>query len=150
MKKIIQNKLSTTFLIIILFSINGCVVRYVADYDASIKNEIIQVAKTVDLFWGDLLDTNHSERKYNKFKKEYNQIETDIRGLVMRNKIRTLNQESTRQANIALNLWIEDRSDHKKNDDFSDFQAQKHREQYNRVFVAMAKGEEVKNITTNN
>lgn len=148
MKYILQYKLSIVFLITILLSANGCAVRYVADYDASIKEEIVQVAKKVDLFWGDLLDTPTVDRRYDKFKEQYNQIETDIRGLVMKNEIRALNKESTKQANIALELWIEDRSIHKDKDSFSDFEAKRHRKQFNRVFTAMAKGEEAKNSTT--
>ena len=148
MKYIAQYKFSIVFLITVLLSANGCAVRYVADYDASIKEEIVQVAKKVDLFFGTLLDTQTDDRKYDKFKGQYNQIETDIRGLVMKNEIRALNKESTKQANIVLELWIEDRSIHKNNDGFSDFEAKRHRKQFNRVFTAMAKGEEAKNIST--
>ncbi len=150
MKYVTQYKFSIIFLITVLLSANGCAVRYIADYDASIKDEIFQVAKKVDLFWGALLDTQSADRKYDKFKDQYNQIETDIRGLVMKNEIRALNKESTKQANIALDLWVEDRSIHKENDGFSDFEAKRHRKQFNRVFTAMAKGEEAKNISTAN
>lgn len=150
MKYVTQYKFSIIFLITVLLSANGCTVRYIADYDASIKDEIVQVAKKVDLFWGALLDTQSADRKYDKFKDQYNQIETDIRGLVMKNEIRALNKESTKQADIALELWVEDRSIHKENDGFSDFEAKRHRKQFNRVFTAMAKGEEAKNISTAN
>ncbi len=137
-------KYSIIFLVIALLSTGGCTVHYVADYDASIKDEIVQVAKRVDLFWGALLDTSLVERKYDNYKDQYNLIETDIRGLVTKNAIRPLNKESTKQANIALELWIEDRSIHKDSDTFSDFEAKRHRVQFNRVFIAMAKGEKVK------
>jgi len=145
-RNITQIHFSIIFLVISFFNVSGCAVRYVADYDASIKNDIAQVAKKVDLFWGRLLDMNVNERKYNKFKDQYNQIESDIRELVMMNEIRSLNKESTMQAKIALELWIEDRTNHKDNDGFSDFEAKRHRKQFNRVFTAMAKGEEAKNI----
>ena len=147
MKNVTQIKFSIVFLVIALLSASGCAVRYVADYDASIKDEIVQVAKKVDLFWGALLDTKSDERKYDKFRDQYNQIETDIRGLVMKNEIRALNKESTKQANIALDLWVEDRSIHKAKDGFSDFEAKRHRKQFSRVFTSMAKGEEAKNIS---
>lgn len=150
MKNVMQYKYSIILLIITLLSLYGCAVKYVADYDASIKDEIIQVAKKVDLFWGALLDTKSTDRKYDKYKDQYNEVETDIRGLVMKNEIRALNKESTKQANIALELWVEDRSIHKKDDSFSDFEAKAHRKQFNRVFIAMAKGEEAKNMSTAN
>ena len=147
MKYVKQYKFPIVFLISILLSVTGCTVKYVADYDASIKEEIFQVANKVDFFWGTLLDTQVTDRKYDKFKDQYNQIESDIRGLVMKNEVRALNKESTKQANIALKLWMEDKSIHKGNDNFSDFEAKRHRKQFNRVFTAMAKGEDAKNIT---
>lgn len=147
MKSLVYIKVMLILFMAAVLSTGACTVRYVADYDASIKDEIVEVAKSVDVFWGALLDTDASKREYDKFKVQYNQIETNIRGLVMKNEIRALNQESTKQANIALDLWIEDRKIHKKNNSFSDFEARRHRKQYLRVFTAMAKGEEAKNIS---
>ncbi len=149
MKKLIRNK-SIFLLLIFALLTSGCAVKYVADYDASIKEEIVQVAKKVDLFWGELIDTKVSERSYDKFKAKYNDIEVDIRALVMKNEIRALNKLSTKQANIALDLWIEDKELHKKDKTFSNFEAKRHRKQFVRVFTAMAKGEEAKNIAPTN
>jgi len=143
-------KLSFATLIITLFNVSGCTTHYISNYDPAIKNEIIEVSKKIDIFWGALFDVKPSKRKYDKFKIQYNQIEADIRVLVIKNEIRSLNRESIIQANIALDLWIEDRALHKKNDTFSDFQAKRHRKQFNRVFTAMAKGEEAKNISASN
>jgi len=131
-----------------LLCATGCTVHYVADYDLTAKNEIIEVAKEIDVFWGALLDTKVNDREYDKFKNQYNQIEADIRSLVMRNEVRALNLETTKQAQIALALWVDDRENHKTQNGFSDFEAKRHREQYNRVFTAMAKGEQAKNIAT--
>ena len=131
---------------LIAFSVAGCAVNFVAEYNAAIQEEIIQTARKVDLFWGELMDTNIGDRQYDNFKDKYNEIETDIRVLLMKNEIRALNEESTKQAKIALDLWMEDRKLHKTNNTFSDFEAQRHRTQYTRIFTAMAKGEEAKNI----
>jgi hypothetical protein len=147
MRNIVKQIILIVFLMTVLLGASGCAVRYIADYDASIKDEIIQVAKDVDRFWGSLLDVQASDRKYERYKEQYNEIEADIRSLVMKNEIRALNRESIKQANIALELWMEDRSLHKKNDGFSDFEAKRHRKQFNRVFTAMAKGEEGKDIS---
>ena len=144
MKYLMINRLLFVVVIVALFASSGCAVRYVADYDASIKEEIFQVAKKVDIFWGVLLDTDKAERPYDKFKEQYNQIEADLRVLVMKNEIRALNKESTKQANIALSLWVEDRQIHKKEDSFSNSEAQRHRKQFHRVFTAMASGEDIK------
>lgn len=122
-----------------------CTVQYVAEYDASVKDEIISVAKRVDLFWGTLLDSEATQRPYAQYQEQYNQIESDIRSLMMRNAIRPLNKASTRQGEIALKLWQQDHENHKANDTISDFIAKRHREQFTRVFTAMAMGEEAKN-----
>jgi len=65
----------------------------------------------------------------------------------MQNQIRPLNEESTRQVQIVLKLWIDDRTSHKKNDSISDIIATLHRSQYNRLFIAIARGEEAKNMS---
>ncbi len=141
-------RLFFVYILLLFLTITGCTVKYVAEYDATIKEEIIQVSKKVDLFWGDMLDTPANERKYVKFKDKYNEIEADMRSLVMKNEIRPLNQESTRQAEIVLGLWVEDRELHRKNDSFSDFEAKQHRKQFTRAFIAMAKGEEAKDVSS--
>lgn len=145
--------LTRTLFVLLVFAsltICACTVHYVADYDASMKEEIVEVAKEVDQFWGALLDTDTSKRKYENYKTHYNEIESDIRGLVLKNDIRHLNRETTRQAQIALDLWCEDRRMHKEKDTFSDFEAKSHRKQYLRVFTAMAKGEEAKDVSAPN
>jgi len=137
---------SIFFLFLMLGMLSGCTVKYVAEYDSSIKEETVQIAKKVDLFWGKLIDTPVDDRKYDAFKDQYNEIETDIRGLLIKNQIRELNKVSTRQVNNLLDLWIEDKDIHKSSDTFSDFEAKRHRKQFVRVFIAIAKGEEVKKM----
>ncbi len=135
------------FFFISLFVFSGCTVKYVADYDASIKEETLQIAKKVDLFWGTLIDTEKGQREYSHFKNEYNEIESDIRILKLKNNIRAFNHISTRQVSVALDLWIEDKKSHKKKNSFSNFLAKRHRQQFIRLFTAIAKGEEEKNFT---
>jgi len=150
MKSVSRNRIFFFPLILMLSIYSACSVQYVAEYDASIKKEIVRIAKLVDLFWGELLDTPIEDRKYNNFKKMYNKIETDIRGLKMMNEIRPLNKATTKQAENALELWKEDKQIHKDNDTFSDFEAKSHRKQYMRIFIAMAKGEKAKDISSTN
>jgi hypothetical protein len=141
-------KISQYFLSLLLVfgMLSGCTVKYVAEYDSYIKEEIVQIAKKVDLFWGKLIDTPIEDRKYDAFKDQYNEIETDIRGLLIRNQIRTLNKLSTKQVSNLLDLWMEDKKNHKKSNTFTDFEAKRHRKQFVRVFIAIAKGEEAKNM----
>jgi hypothetical protein len=62
----------------------------------------------------------------------------------MRNEIRALNKESTKQTQNALDLWLGDKNNHKKLNTVDDVTIKLHRRQFSRVFVAMAKGEEAK------
>lgn len=130
------------FLLGLVFS--GCTVKYVADYDPAVMDEIVQVSKAVDMFYGQVLETPEGERQYEKFRSQYAAIDGDLYGLRLKNEIRPLNKESTRQVEIAQNLWQQDMSDHKKNDSVSDFIANRHREQFRRIFIAMARGEQAK------
>ncbi len=136
------------YLPLLLLILSGCTVRYVADYNAEIKDETLQIAKKVDLFWGTLIDTQKSKRKYHDFKDKYIEIETDIRILNVKNKIRAFNKTSTKQVNVLLELWLEDKKSHKNNNSFSGFIATRHRKQFLRLFTAIAKGEEEKNISS--
>lgn len=137
-------RLIVLFMLLLAGLMSGCTIHYVADYDASVKDETLQIAKKVDLFWGKLLDTPAAQRPYSQFQAQYTEIETDIRGLLMKNQVRPLNDISTKQVSNLLELWIEDRDMHKKDDNFSDFLAQRHRKQFVRVFTAIAKGEDAK------
>src|SRR3990172_5907472 len=130
--------------LVFLASMIGCTVRYAAEYDASIKEEIIRIAKQVDLFYGRLLETPSGERQYKNHKDDYLKIEADLRALELRNEIRTFNKESTAQTKIALDLWLEDRESHKKDNTVDDATLRLHRKQFTRVFVAMAKGDGAK------
>jgi hypothetical protein len=131
-------------LTITILLIKGCTVQYVAEYDESIKNEIIRISAEIDKFYGELLETQKNERTYENFKDEYIGIEVDLRTLLTRNKIRPLNEESTRQTEIALELWLNDKEQHKANETVGDFIINQHRNQFQRIFIAMAIGEEVK------
>jgi hypothetical protein len=143
-----RSRTCTALLALLLLAAYGCVVHYVADYDSSVKNEILSISKKVDIFYGELLETPVQERKYESYKARYIDIETDLRALLVRNEVRPLNRESTKQCRIALDLWIEDKDDHKKNNTVKDVVAALHRKQFTRIFTAMAKGEEAKNAAS--
>jgi hypothetical protein len=131
-------------LVLIVYTISGCRVQYVADYDDNIRNDIISIAEEIDMFYTLLLETTEADRTYESFKEDYLDIEVSLRSLLMQNKIRPLNEESTRQTEIALELWLEDKEVHKEDDTVSDFIINQHRSQFQRIFIAMAIGESVK------
>jgi|SRR5690606_1708408 len=142
-----MRKYSVQYLIalsIIFFLSGGCRVQLVADYNENIHNEIIRVAEEIDLFYTRLLETPVDERVYENFKEDYLLIEVDLRSLLLQNKVRPLNEESVRQTEIAIELWLDDKENHKENNSVSDFIIKQHREQFSRIFTAMAIGESAK------
>lgn len=132
------------FLILFALALGGCTVKLVADYDAATFEEILKTGKRVDRFYGDLLETKPTDRAYQKFASQYVEIETDIRSLLTRNKARALNPESTRIAEITLNLWSKYKDAHKAKDTYSDGTAKLDRDRFVRVFAAAARAERAK------
>jgi hypothetical protein len=144
MNKHITKSSAAVFFISLFVFFNSCTVQYVAEYDESIKNEIIRIATQVEMFFAELFEADETERKYENFKERYIAIEVDLRTLLLRNKIRPLNEESTKQSEIALELWVEDKEQHKNENTVSNFIINLHRKQFQRIFIAMAKGESIK------
>lgn len=140
----IVNSYAVLLLLFLPAFFSSCTVQYVAEYDESIKNEIVRIAAQVEMFYADILETDEAERVYKNFRDRYISIEVDLRTLLLKNKIRPLNEESTRQTEIALELWIDDKEQHKIENTVSNFTINNHRKQFQRIFIAMAKGEAVK------
>lgn len=134
------------FGLLVMALLAGCSVQYVADYDAQTRDETLRIARTVDYFWVVLLDTPKEQRKYEYFQSHYNGIEADIRALLMRNQIRTDNESTVKQLENLLGLWEEDKKLHKEKNTFSDFEARRHKKQFLRVFIAILKGEDAKDV----
>jgi hypothetical protein len=145
MNKLYRKDIFAIYLLSITIStFSSCTVQYVAEYDESIKNEIIRIASEVDMFYTTLLETAEGERTYENFRDSYLTIEVDLNTLLTRNKIRPLNEESIKQTQNALELWLDDKGKHKTNNSVSDFIINQHRNQFQRIFIAMAIGEKAK------
>jgi maltodextrin utilization protein YvdJ len=136
------------FCLILFFSLalSGCIVKLVADYDSVTFEEVLKVGKRVDKFYGDLLETQVNDRKYQKFSSQYVEIETDVRSLVTRNQARALNEESTQIAEITLKLWVKYKDAHKEKDAYSDGTAKLDRNRFVRLFAAAASAEQAKKL----
>ena len=126
----------------------NCSVKLVADYDAAVAESIIEVAQRVDTFYTRLLETPQDERKYVKSVDNYIAIEVELRSLVMRNKIRRLNDESIEIAETTLEKWSKYKKAHKENDLYKDALVLLHRERFTKLFTAMAIAEEAKRLTS--
>jgi hypothetical protein len=133
------------WMVVMLSTATGCTYRYVADYDPYVVEDVYAISKRVDVFYGKLIETPANGRAYLSFRDTYIDVEADLRLLLRRNETRPLNEETTKQINVTLNLWLDDKTKHEEKNTVSNFIAKKHREQFGRLFVAIVKGEIAKN-----
>jgi hypothetical protein len=150
MVKFVDKRYGTLFVCfsIVVLSLS-CGVRYVANYNATLSNDVIAVAKRVDSFYAHLIDAPDSLRTFDKYREEYTSIEVDLNSIVMRNQIRPLNKESTQIAKNALGLWLKFRAEHKKKNEYKDAMAELDRQHMARIFVSMFNAEEAKKTAQN-
>jgi|WetSurMetagenome_2_1015567.scaffolds.fasta_scaffold377684_2 hypothetical protein len=122
----------------------GCSIRLVSGYDAATEEEIFKCAKMIDQFYGKLIETDANKRQYAAFADQYVTIETELRSLVLRNKVRSLNEDSTLIAENILKLWVEYRDLHKEKNAYSDGNAGLDRDRFARMFSYAARAEGAK------
>lgn len=142
--KCCQSILRITLLISLLLFFHGCAIKLVADYDAEITKEIINLSKQVNRFYGILLEKNESKRNYDLFKEKYITIEVNLRALIIQNRARPLNEESISIAETTLEKWLKYKEKHKTNNNYKSSLAGNHRVRFNRLFTAMLVAEEAK------
>lgn len=145
--KIYQSKLYLIF----LFSLSvfiGCNVKLVSDYDQTTADELIRIAKEVDIFYGTMAELPDTSREYSKFSKEYVEIESDIRSLVIRNKMRPLNEESIKISETILDEFVKYRKKHKEENLYKNTLITLHRNRLLRLFTAMSVAEQAKQINS--
>jgi len=129
---------------LLLMLLSACSLNLISDYDEQSLQDMERIAKQVDMFYAKLLYTSSEQRDYQQFSSDYIHIEVELNALKTRQEIRELNELTLKQVLIAQNLWQQDMQRHKKNDGISDFIAKRHRQQFNRIFLAMIKGEQSK------
>jgi hypothetical protein len=144
--KIQHKSFQFSILVFLSLSLSGCGFRYVADYNSALSDEIIRVAKKVDFFYAILQNMPDSLRTFDKSVGQYTEIEVDLNSIVMRNKIRPLNSESTKIAETALSFWCKYKDMHKKENTYKNAKIVLHRKRMGRVFSAMFNAEEAKKM----
>jgi len=127
MKKILdinyRRTLISIFTLCCLLSINSCKVTFIPDYDETIANQIESTTKQIDLFYLTMLETTSAEnngRSYNLFTEQYIEIEVELNSLLNKNKIRPLNENSTKICENALKLWQKYKKAHKEKNTIGD------------------------------
>jgi hypothetical protein len=136
------NHLLLSLLFLALFC--GCAIQLVSARDEVTLQQMETLAQEVDHFFIQLSYIPASVRDYKSSKSRYLDIEVKLNALKMRQEIREMNELTLKQVEIAIELWTKDRKRHQVKENFSDFMVKRYRSQYKRLFLAMIKGEEVK------
>ena len=76
-------------------------------------------------------------------------IEVEINSLLNKNKVRPLNENSTRICEITLQLWQKYKEEHKTDNTLSDGLIKLNRQSFSDLFFAMQVAEEGKKIIDN-
>lgn len=145
MKGIIVNLSRGICAALLLALFTACALQIAPDYDTATANQIVATAKVVDKFYADLNQAPDSDRPYSKYAPEYGTVEVEIRALVLRNKMRALNEDSSTVADTLLTLWQKVESTHKTKDAYPTVLANIDQERIDGLLQAMGTTEGNKN-----
>jgi len=135
-----------------VFAINACKVTFVANYNADIAKQIEQASKQLDRFYFTMLETTTPEndgRAFDKFTTQYIDIEVELNAILNKNKVRPLNENSTRICEITLELFVKYKNEHKSDNTLSNGLIKLNRKTFSDLFYAMLVAEEGKKIASN-
>ncbi len=130
--------------LVIAILLCSCSYSRLADYDQRTADKIIEISKMVNLFYFNLSDQPASDRQYHKSADAYNHIQVEIETLLLMNQMRTNNEESIKQTENLLSLWVKYKSTHKEKDKYSDAMIKLNSKVIKRSIAAIATGEKLK------
>jgi len=130
--------------LLILSMASGCALQMVSNFDRQTEQQIMDVAKKVDRFYVQLSELSKEKRTFHFSQSTYLNIEVELSALLMRQKVRELNELTTKQVEITQNLWLQDKKQHQQANSISDFLIKTRKQQYQRLFLAMIRGEQAK------
>ena len=147
-----NSKLLLMVLLIATFAMYGCRVTFVPEYDAALAADIEETSREVDKFYLTMLEMTSAEdnsRAYKEFAPWYVNIEVMLNSLLNQNKIKPLNQNSTRIAEITLELWQKYKEEHRSDNTLSNGLIKLNRKTFSDLFYAMQVAEKGKELATN-
>ncbi len=127
----------------------SCRVQLIPDYNAELAKKVDSTARMVDQFYITMREktTNNSgERAYKNFIDGYILVEVELNSLLIKNRVRPFNQNSTRICEISLQLWNKYRNEHKKDNTLSDGLIRLNQKSMSDLFYAMQVAEQAKKI----
>ncbi|TXK76068.1 hypothetical protein [Mesonia sp. K4-1] len=135
----------------LVFVVSSCRVTLVPSYDEEVAAQIEDTAKQINTFYLQMLE-NQNERDYENYVNEYISIQVELNSLYNKNKVKSLNKNSTRICEITLQLWKKYKEEHKNDETLSDGIIKLNRKTFEDLLYAMQvaeKGKEIKNNPAN-
>lgn len=110
------------FLLVTLLFLS-CRVMLVPEYSSQLEDQISKTAKATDKLYIDMLDVPVNNRTYENFKDRYNEIESEINSIKLKNEARPKNADF-----LVINKNLKDAFDeakkyHKENSTLADGEA---------------------------
>ncbi|KZN53554.1 hypothetical protein N474_21070 [Pseudoalteromonas luteoviolacea CPMOR-2] len=130
--------------LLILTTQVGCSLHLISEYDRASQRNMLSLMKKIDGFYLHMSNVAPDKRQFSHYVSGYTNIEVEINALLQRQKVRELNELTVKQVEILLELWQQGRLAHKSKDGISGFIIKRRRSEYQRVMLAMIRGEESK------
>jgi hypothetical protein len=80
-------------ILLLTCSLLACRVTWVPEYNAQLEEQIAKAAKATDKLYIDMLDIPLANRLYETFKDRYNEIESEINSIKLKNEARPKNAD---------------------------------------------------------
>lgn len=142
-------KLPILFIALVVLFSSSCRVQLLPDYSAELSKQVDNTAKMVDEFYISMREKSKvlaNQRAYNNYVDQYVEIEVELNSLLIKNRVRPLNQNTVRICEIALQLWNKYRDEHKKDNTLSDGLIRLNQKSMSDFFYAMQVAEQAKKI----
>ncbi|MFC0772188.1 hypothetical protein [Terrimonas alba] len=110
------------FLLVVLLFVS-CRVTLVPEYSAQLEDQIAKTAKATDKLYIDMLDVPVNNRTYENFKDRYNEIESEINSIKLKNEARPKNADFLVINKNLKDAFAEAKKYHKENSTLADGEA---------------------------
>jgi hypothetical protein len=102
------------WLVAVALLLAGCAVSFVAEYDKATEDRLLGAYERISRFYDDLAEAMPAQRGHDKFTRQYADVATDLRVLLLRQRARAANSESEKIVTKILENWERTRERHKR------------------------------------
>ncbi len=80
-------------IVVFILMLGSCRVTLVPEYSAQLEEQIAKTAKATDKLYIDMADVAEQGRTYEKYRERYNEIESEINSIMLKNEARPKNTD---------------------------------------------------------